>query len=137
MSAGRSGLYVVSVRRPPLPITIVRRIANGPKWLSKIVRSRHVDNFPRVQDVQRVPRQLERAHEFDGGISEFLEEQRYLVHAYTVLAGTCSIHCESASHDPLIEALGFVHLSRIVWVNEDHAAEVAVPDVSEDGTWQG
>ena len=44
------------------------------------------DDLPGVQDVQRLPRLLEPAHEIDGGVFRLLAEQRGLVHADPVLA---------------------------------------------------
>src|SRR4051812_26887957 len=108
--------------------------ANLPPTIPMTGLSRPADNLPGIQDIQRVPSHLEPAHQIDGGVSELLVEQRDLVHADAVLAGACSVHREGAAHDPLIEALGLLHLGRIARVGDDDAVEVAVSHVAEQGT---
>src|SRR6218665_2886839 len=83
-------------------------------------------DLPRIEDVLRVQRLLDRAHHVHRAGAGFIEQKTHLVQAHAMLAGAGAVQAQGAGHQLVVQRFGGNALFGVVGVEQVAEVEVAV-----------
>ena len=88
-------------------------------------------NLPRVHDVVRIQRLLDRAHHVHRTVARFLAQKAHLVQAHAVLTGAGAAQGQGALDQLVVQRLGGLALGGAVGIDQVAHVEVAVAHVAD------